>query len=184
MAEEFRSVTSDEDVDEVLKIALRRQGRTDDSLRQRLMTSAEELGIPYDDLIEAEKEYVQQRKEREEFYQFRRRQVREFREHLFAYFVVNGLLVLANLLTSNNVTWAVWPILGWGVGIAFHAWASLNTGSESFQDDFARYRRRLSRRRSDSGSDGAFELRKSRNGIVIGVNVPSRKSATAEEDLD
>lgn len=184
MADEFQSVTSDEDVDEVLKIALRRQGRTDDSLRQRLVTSAEELGIPYEDLVEAEKEYVRQREERQEFYSFRKRQVREFREHLLAYFIVNGLLVGTNLLTLGSVTWAVWPILGWGVGIAFHAWASLNTGSESYQEDFARYRRRLAGRKDEGGSEGRFDLLRSRSGITIGIVSPSTSRSTAEEDLD
>jgi hypothetical protein len=43
-----------------------------------------------------------------------------FRKHLLAYVVVNGALIAINLLTSPDVLWFVWPLLGWGVGIVAH----------------------------------------------------------------
>jgi hypothetical protein len=55
--------------------------------------------------------------------------------------------VAINLMTAGTVDWAIWPILGWGVGLAFHAWGSLNTGSETFQEEFEDFRRRKNRRR-------------------------------------
>ena len=49
---------------------------------------------------------------------------RDFRNNLFAYFVVNGLLVVIWLviaLTSDQwFFWPVFPIAGWGVGLIFH----------------------------------------------------------------
>jgi hypothetical protein len=44
-----------------------------------------------------------------------------FRSHLFAYVIVNAGLVAINLLTSPGYFWAIWPIIGWGVGLAAHA---------------------------------------------------------------
>jgi len=44
-----------------------------------------------------------------------------FRSHLFAYVVVNAGLVAINLITSRDYFWAIWPIIGWGVGLAAHA---------------------------------------------------------------
>ena len=44
-----------------------------------------------------------------------------FRSHLMAYVLVNGALVAINLLTTGgNPFWAIWPMLGWGVGLAAH----------------------------------------------------------------
>ena len=153
MKERLDSVTSDDDIDEVLKIALRNQGRTDPGLHDRLMTTAHELGISETEVLEAEREYSRSKKERGEFLEFKRRQVREFREHFFVYIVVNTLLVVINILTVQTVSWAIWPILGWGIGLAFHAWGSLNTGSESFQEEFAAFRKRKERRRKREDDD-------------------------------
>jgi hypothetical protein len=44
---------------------------------------------------------------------------RSFSEHLAAYLIVNGFLFGLNLLTLGYVSWAWFPILGWGIGLAF-----------------------------------------------------------------
>lgn len=43
-----------------------------------------------------------------------------FRTHLMAYVVVNGALAALNLLTSPSYLWFIWPMLGWGIGLAAH----------------------------------------------------------------
>lgn len=40
--------------------------------------------------------------------------------HAAAYIVVNALLFAINLLTSENA-WFIWPLMGWAVGLFFHA---------------------------------------------------------------
>jgi hypothetical protein len=44
-----------------------------------------------------------------------------FRSHLMAYVIVNAALVAINLITSPHSFWAIWPMIGWGVGLAAHA---------------------------------------------------------------
>lgn len=44
-----------------------------------------------------------------------------FRSHLLAYGVVNAGLVAINLATSPGHFWAIWPMIGWGIGLAAHA---------------------------------------------------------------
>jgi hypothetical protein len=44
-----------------------------------------------------------------------------FRSHLMAYVIVNAALVAINLITSPHSFWAIWPMMGWGVGLAAHA---------------------------------------------------------------
>lgn len=48
-------------------------------------------------------------------------QIRDFYQHLAVYLVINAGLVLINLLTSPQSLWFVWPLLGWGIGVALHA---------------------------------------------------------------
>lgn len=42
--------------------------------------------------------------------------------HLFVYLAVNAFLIFVNLKKSPDAIWAIWPILGWGLGLAAHAW--------------------------------------------------------------
>ncbi len=56
-------------------------------------------------------------------YQQAQKQVRKlqhFYRHLLTYAVVIAFLHIVNLLTSDYY-WAIWPTLGWGVGVALHA---------------------------------------------------------------
>ena len=47
---------------------------------------------------------------------------REFMAHLLAYVLVNVLLVVIWAVTGAGFFWPIFPILGWGIGLAFHAW--------------------------------------------------------------
>ena len=46
---------------------------------------------------------------------------RDFQEHLRAYLMVMVLLVAIWALTGAGYFWPVWPMLGWGIGVASHA---------------------------------------------------------------
>lgn len=48
-----------------------------------------------------------------------------FKIHLLVYLSVNALLVVINLMTTPDKYWFFWPLLGWGVGIAGHAFGVL-----------------------------------------------------------
>lgn len=41
--------------------------------------------------------------------------------HLAIYLVVSTLLLSRNLGSAPQYPWAHWPILGWGIGVIFHA---------------------------------------------------------------
>ena len=46
---------------------------------------------------------------------------RGFRVHFAVYLAVNAVLVLIWALVSDGFFWPVWPMLGWGIGVAAHA---------------------------------------------------------------
>ncbi len=50
-----------------------------------------------------------------------RRRLRGFGLHLAGYFVVMAGLVAVNLATDSENPWFVWPMVGWGGILAFHA---------------------------------------------------------------
>ena len=49
---------------------------------------------------------------------------KSFYSHLTTYLIVISLLFLINALTNRSYWWFVWPALGWGIGIVFHAVAT------------------------------------------------------------
>ena len=62
--------------------------------------------------------------ENQEAYQKAKKRVEAkigFYIHLAVYVGVNILLVAVNLLTSSQYLWFKWPLIGWGIGVFFHA---------------------------------------------------------------
>lgn len=49
------------------------------------------------------------------------REEREFYVHAVTYVLVNAFLIAINLMTGHGYFWAIWPLLGWGIGLASHA---------------------------------------------------------------
>ena len=52
----------------------------------------------------------------------RLRKKRDLQAHLLAYVLVNLLINAIWLLTGAHFYWPMFPLLGWGIGIAFHVW--------------------------------------------------------------
>jgi hypothetical protein len=70
-----------------------------------------------------------------------------FKVHVLAYLLVNAGLVAINLVTSPGYFWAVWPIIGWGLGLAAHGIATYHFGGDmrerAVEDELRRLRERL-----------------------------------------
>jgi hypothetical protein len=47
---------------------------------------------------------------------------RDFRTHIFIYVLVNVMLVVIWAVTGSGFFWPVFPIIGWGIGVAANAW--------------------------------------------------------------
>jgi hypothetical protein len=56
---------------------------------------------------------------------------RGFAVHLFAYVAVVILLFIVNLTMTPKVWWFYWVALGWGAGVAFHAWCAFGKRRKS-----------------------------------------------------
>ena len=52
----------------------------------------------------------------------RLRKKSDFRTHILAYVLINAFLVAIWAVTGHGFFWPVFPLLGWGIGVAFNAW--------------------------------------------------------------
>ncbi len=61
-------------------------------------------------------------------------QRRGFQIHAF-FFVVGMIgLFITNYFTNPTYLWALWALLGWGIGIAAHWWFVLGPGADKSPD--------------------------------------------------
>jgi hypothetical protein len=76
---------------------------------------------------------------------------RDFKMHLLMYVAVNALLVVIWAVTnSDGFFWPIFPILGWGIGVAANAWDAYGQGPIT-EDQIQREAERL----RGSGGGGA-----------------------------
>ena len=131
-----------EDVQKILEIELTRKQKGEFS-REQLLEMASELGISSDMLEKTEKKWLVQQEEerlRHTFNTFRRR---AFRGHFVSFLAVNLFLILLNLITSPSYFWAIFPVLGWGLGLFFHWWSVYQSKSEDYEIAFQKWRSQI-----------------------------------------
>lgn len=112
---------SEEEVSRIIRHALSRSGPHDTISHEELVDIANASGISAGRL-ESAIEYLETEgavdDAKEEWL---RRHRGEFYNHLTSYCIVNGFLILVYLLTTRGgYFWPIWPMMGWGIGLAFH----------------------------------------------------------------
>jgi hypothetical protein len=113
---------TNEQANAILQRALERQGKSGAGTltHEDLMETARELGI---DPSQIEAAMMEQERDGEidaAKVAWRAQRKRKFFEHLRSYLIVNAFLFLLNAMTGESM-WFIWPLLGWGIGIAFDA---------------------------------------------------------------
>jgi len=111
-----------EQVEGILQRALQRQQGTGagNISHDDLIATAQELGIDPSQLEMAIMEQSEVGAVEDAKKAWLAKQKRSFYEHLRSYLIINGILVVINLITGGDA-WVMWPILGWGIGLAFDA---------------------------------------------------------------
>ena len=69
----------------------------------------------------------------------------EFKAHVLAFVLVNSFIVLIWAVTGSGFFWPIFPIAGWGIGLAFHARDAYGR-SYPTEDEIRREMERLSER--------------------------------------
>ena len=72
-----------------------------------------------------------------------------FRRHLATYIIINGMFWIIWFLTPNDsdkseFPWPVWPMLGWGIGLAFDFMGTyIYTKQDSIKKEYEKLKGRI-----------------------------------------
>lgn len=51
----------------------------------------------------------------------RNKELKGFFSNFASWLIMSTFFIILNVLNYKGTLWAIWPILGWGIGVAFHA---------------------------------------------------------------
>ncbi|MBK9248064.1 MAG: 2TM domain-containing protein [Ignavibacteria bacterium] len=113
-----------EQMEQILKNAIKKQGTKGNISHDDLLATAKELGIDELDLQSAIEDYLEGISPLEEAkLEWRKQKKRKFYEHLRTYLIMNAMFT--GICYYSGDDWFIWPLMGWGVGLAFDAFSSL-----------------------------------------------------------
>ncbi len=141
--EESNRRYSDEEVSAIFRRALTGGEHRDTIDHSELVDIARSSGISPEQLQAAIDEESREGDLDAAKEKWKQRQHREFYSHLTTYCIINGFLLMVNLITTRGYLWVIWPMMGWGIGLAFHY---VNTFFVA-QEKIERGARRLLRKR-------------------------------------
>lgn len=131
-----------EDIQQILNIAIAHQANDGEFTREQLVEIATELGISTDTLQEAEQQWLVQQKEglkRQEFNHYRHRKLQK---SVGKYVIVNGFFVGLNFLSAGEVSWSLYILLFWGLGLGLNTWNTFQLQGEEYEQAFGRWYRK------------------------------------------
>lgn len=111
---------SEEEVTQIIRHALGQGGVNETVSHDDLVEIARSSGISgarLEDAIENMERHGVLNAAKAEFV---KRHRADFYSHFTAYCIVNMFLIVINLFTTRGYFWAIFPIAGWGIGLAFH----------------------------------------------------------------
>jgi hypothetical protein len=130
-----------EDAQRILQIAIAKETESGELSRTQLLEIAEELGIQADTLWAAEREWLGLKDEAQEQLLFQTYRQQKFQHHLVRYSIVNGFLIVIDLLLGGGLGFSLYILLFWGIGLALQAWKTYQRNGYRYQQEFEAWRR-------------------------------------------
>ena len=130
---------SQEDIQQILNLAIAKHHTEEELTRQQLWEIASELDISNTIIQAAERDWLEQKavaRQRHAFNLYRRQ---KFNQKLSKYAIVNTFLVSFNLIAVGTLTWSLYVLLFWGLGVALSGWRAYQSKGEAYERAFQRW---------------------------------------------
>lgn len=131
-----------EDIQQILNIAIARQSDGGELSREQLIEIADELGISAENLLEAEQEWLIQQEQRQKHREFNFYRHNQLKKRAGKYLIINSFLVGLNVLTAGELSWSLYILLFWGLGLGLNAWNTYQLEGEEYERAFQTWYRK------------------------------------------
>jgi 2TM domain len=130
---------SQEDIQAILHLAIANHPTDEELSRQQLWEIAAELDISNSMIQAAEKSWLEQRAidRRRSAFNLVRRQ--KFQGKLAKYAIFNTFFVIVNLSFAGTLSWSLYILLFWGLGVALSGWKAYQSSGEEYERAFQRW---------------------------------------------
>ena len=130
---------SQEDIQQILSIAIARQADDSEFSYQQLLEIAEELEITPESLQQSEIDWRSQNtivRQQQKFDLYRRHKLQK---KFGNYAIANSFLVLLDLLNSGGLYWSLYIVLIWGLKVGLDSWNTYYSNSEEYERAFQKW---------------------------------------------
>lgn len=130
---------SQEDIQEILHLAIANHPTDEELSRAQLWEIAAELDIDNSMIQAAEKSWLEQKvidRQRNAFNLVRRQ---KFQQKLTKYAIINTFLVSFNFILVGTLSWSLYILLFWGLGVALSGWKAYQSSGEEYERAFQRW---------------------------------------------
>lgn len=127
------------EIRQILELALAHQIKSPSLTREELWAMSAELGIDLLTIQEAEKHWLEQKAihlQRQEFNHYRRQQLMA---RIIRFAIVNGLMVMLDLVTTHYLSWSLYLIGIWGLSLTLDVWKTAQTSGDEYEQAFQRW---------------------------------------------
>ena len=134
--EEYPQFYSQEEIQQILNLAIARKADKGELSRQQLWEIAAELDIDSDCMRAAEQDWLKRKileQKRQEFDAYRQE---SFKQKAARYLIVNGFSLALNFLTASTLSWSLYILLIWGIGLALEAWKTFHLKGNAYEEAF------------------------------------------------
>ena len=130
-----------EDIQQILQIAIARQADDTEFTREQLLEIAAELEISPECLQVAEQQWLQKQGEIQKRQDFNIYRHGRLQKHAGNFAIVNSFFMGLNLVNAGELTWSLYILLFWGLGLGLNAWNTYQSEGEDYEKAFQRWYR-------------------------------------------
>jgi len=130
---------SQEDIQQILSIAISRQSDDTEFSYEQLIEIAEELEITPEALQQSEIEWRSQNtivRQKQTFDLYRRNRLKK---KIGNYAIANSFFVALDLLQGDGLSWALYVLLIWGLKVGLDSWNTYYSNGEDYERAFQRW---------------------------------------------